>query len=98
MLYKRPPNKYILHRIIEVRENDYVILGDNCIDKEYGIKDIDIIGIMTSYVRNGKEHSINERRYRLYTGFILTTNPVRVFFKKIWVRIKRLLKKVLRRK
>ena len=58
VLYKRPPNKYILHRIVEVRKNDYVILGDNCINKEYGIKDIDIIGVMTSYVRNGKEHSI----------------------------------------
>ena len=39
VLYRRPPNKYVLHRIIAVRPNDYVILGDNCIGREYGIKD-----------------------------------------------------------
>ena len=43
VLYRRPPNSYVLHRIIEVRENDYVILGDNCLNKEYGITDDDII-------------------------------------------------------
>ena len=71
VLYKRPPNKYVLHRIVEVRDNGYVILGDNCINKEYGIKDSDIIGVMTGYVRNGKEHSIYDKSYRLYIGCIL---------------------------
>ena len=65
----------------------------------YGVKAVrDIHGKMISFVRNGKEHSITEKRYRLYTGFILFTNPVRVFFKKMWVRTKRLGKKILRRK
>ena len=54
VLYRRPPNKYVLHRIIEVRRDDYVILGDNCVNKEYGIKDKDIIAVMTGFVRNGK--------------------------------------------
>ena len=39
VLYLRPPKSYVLHRIIEVRKDDYVILGDHCISKEYGIKD-----------------------------------------------------------
>ena len=98
VLFARGKDKYVLHRIIKVLPDQYVILGDNCVNPERGIRDCDIHGKMISFVRNGKEHSINERRYRLYTGFILTTNPVRVFFKKIWVRIKRLLKKILRRK
>ena len=30
-LYKRPNGQYVLHRILKVRENDYVICGDHCI-------------------------------------------------------------------
>ena len=37
VLYRRPPDQYVLHRIIKVRPEDYVILGDNCINREYGI-------------------------------------------------------------
>ena len=97
VLYRRPPNKYVLHRIIEVRTDDYVILGDNCIRKEHGIKDSDILGVMTGFVRSGKEHSINEKRYRLYTWVILNTIPVRVFFKKIKLKTKRMIKRIIKR-
>ena len=83
ILYRHQPKTYVLHRIIKVRENDYVILGDNCIRKEYGIKDEDILGKMTSYVRKGKEHSINDLNYRLYSSYIMHTIPLRIFFKKV---------------
>ncbi len=66
VLYRRPPNRYVLHRIVEVRENDYVIIGDNCINKEYGIRDEDIIGILTGFVRKGREYSVTDRRYLCY--------------------------------
>lgn len=46
VLYRRPPNHYVLHRIVEVRERDYVILGDNCMNKEYGITDEDILNCL----------------------------------------------------
>ena len=38
VLYKRG-DKYILHRILKVRPNDYVICGDHNIWREYGITD-----------------------------------------------------------
>ena len=66
VLYKRPPKSFVLHRVVEVREQDYVILGDNCLEKEYGITDEDILGVMTSFVRNGKEYSVNHKGYCLY--------------------------------
>ncbi|MBR1393087.1 MAG: S24/S26 family peptidase [Ruminococcus sp.] len=97
VLYRRPPKRYVLHRIVEVRPKDYVILGDNCISKEYGILDSDILGVMTAFFRSGKEHSINERGYRLYTWVIIHTIPVRVFFKKALMKLKRAAKKLLRR-
>lgn len=90
VLYKRPPGKYVLHRVIAVREKDYVILGDNCIVKEYGITDEDIMAVMTGFVRNGKEHTTEETGYRLYTFGILHTIPFRVFLRKCMNRINRL--------
>lgn len=55
------------HRIVDTRENNYVILSDNCLTKEYGITDDDIIGVMVAYVRNGRTHTVDEPGYRLYS-------------------------------
>jgi hypothetical protein len=90
ILYRRPPEHYVLHRIIQVRENDYVILGDNCIAKEYGIRDEDIIGVMTGFIRDGKEHSTEEAGYRVYSCLWLFTAPMRVCLKKALVRLRRM--------
>ena len=96
VLYRRPPNKYVLHRIIAVRPDDYVILGDNCVRKEYGIKDSDIIGIMTGFVRNGRSYSVKDLPYRLYSAYIMSTIPIRIFRKKAVLKAKRTVKKIIR--
>ena len=93
VLYRRPPSSYVLHRIIKVREKDYVILGDNCITREYGITDNDIIGVMISYVHNGKKHSVNEFTYRLYSHIWVDFAFVRVFFTRVKFKLKRLIKR-----
>ena len=66
-LYKRPNGQYVLHRILKVRENDYVICGDHCVIKEYGITDDQIIGVLTGVIRDGKQISVTDRGYRFYT-------------------------------
>lgn len=84
VLYKRPPASYVLHRVVEVREDSYVILGDNCINKEYGIKDEDIIGVMTSFVRKGKEYPVTNKGYCIYARVWYFLYPVR----KMWMKAK----------
>lgn len=88
VLYKRPPESFVLHRIVEVREKEYVILGDNCMDKEYGITDADILGVMTSFVRNGKEYSVSQKGYRLYVIVWYGLHPLRKIWKqcRMWIR------------
>ena len=87
VLYRRG-DKYVLHRVVEVRENDYVILGDNCVNREPGVTDDDIIGVMTGFVRGGKEHLVSETGYRLYSALWLRTEKPRVFLKRgyTWLR------------
>ncbi len=93
VLYRRPPKSYVLHRVVEVRENDYVILGDNCLNKEYGIKDEDIIGIMTRFVRKGRDYSVDHKGYMLYSKLWYAIYP----FRRMLKRLRMLLGKMRRR-
>lgn len=65
-LYKRDNGTYVLHRVLKVRKKDYVICGDNRYQREYGISDRHVIGILTGIVRDGREISVHDRRYLLY--------------------------------
>lgn len=49
-LYRRG-GKYVLHRIVDVVDDRYVICGDNCIRREYDITDREIIGVLTGFYR-----------------------------------------------
>ena len=93
VLYKRPPKSFVLHRVVEVRERDYVILGDNCLNKEYGIRDEDILGVMTSFVRNGKEYLVNHKEYRLYAVVWYFLYPLRRVFMKCKIKCRGILRK-----
>ena len=65
-LYRRDSGQYVLHRILKVRKQDYVICGDNRYQKETGITDKHIIGVLEGMVRDGKEILVSDWRYRLY--------------------------------
>lgn len=83
VLYRRPSDKYVLHRVIKVRREDYVILGDNCVNMEYGVKDEDIIGVMTGFVRGGRKYTVSNTWYRIYVLIWMHTIHVRIFLKRL---------------
>ena len=82
-LYIRPDGMYVLHRILRVRKNDYVICGDHCTRREYGITDDDIIGVLTGVIRDGKTISMDSLRYKLYYHLWCDFFYVRVLLLKI---------------
>lgn len=92
-MYKRPNGQYVLHRVVKVLEDGYVILGDNCISKEYNIKDSQILGVLTSLNRKGKEVDLNSFGYKFYVRARYAHYPVRVIISKSKRFIKRLLKR-----
>ena len=65
VLYRRPPAQYVLHRIVEVREKDYVIAGDNCWQREI-IPHGQVVGIAVRFYRGGRWHEVTDPGYRLY--------------------------------
>lgn len=94
-LYKRNSD-YILHRIIEVRPDSYVICGDNCAQKEYGITDEQILGVLVGFYRGSKQVNMDGWRYRLYVRVWCALYPIRRIWKRmlgIAVRVWHLIKK-----
>ena len=76
VLYKRA-DKYILHRVLKVRPNDYVICGDHNIKREYGITDDMILGVMTRVIRDGKSIYPTDWKYKLYVHLWCDFYPIR---------------------
>ena len=64
-LYRRPDGKYVLHRILHVKKNGYVICGDNRWWKE-NVPDEWIVGVVTEFYRREEHIYITDRKYRLY--------------------------------
>ena len=90
ILYRRPSGTYVLHRIVKILPEGYVLCGDNCIVKEPGVSDDWVLAVLTGVTRGGKAVAIHSRRFRfvirLWYGFF---GP-RVLLMKILYRLKSL--------
>ena len=91
-LYRRGQS-YVLHRVIRVRDRDYAIRGDNTYRMETGITDADILGILTSFVWDGKEYTVTDPSYRAYVLLWCALYPLRFAAYHVLRRIRRLKKK-----
>lgn len=80
-LYKRK-DAYILHRIVKVLPDSYVICGDNCEQKEYDITDAHILGVLTEFYRGEKSIDMQGLGYKLYARIWCTSFPIRMFSRK----------------
>ncbi len=85
VLYRRG-SKYILHRVVKVLPDGYVILGDNCLYKERDIKDENILGILVSFNRGRKEIPAEHWSHQLYARAWYFLYPLRFAVK--WLRRK----------
>lgn len=90
-LYKRENGQYVLHRIIKVTKDGYVIRGDNTYSNEYGVTDSQILGVLSGVIRNGKEISVNSMGYKVYSYFWLYTYYIRKVV--VWMKRKNRLSK-----
>lgn len=80
-LYKRG-DKYILHRIIDVLPESYVICGDNCIQREYDITDKEILGVLTEFYRGEKKINLQGKGYLCYAKVWCALYPLRYVYKR----------------
>ena len=66
-LYKRG-EQYVLHRVISLKEGGYIFRGDNTYSPEYVPED-QVLGVLSSFVRNGREYAVTDPRYLRYARF-----------------------------
>ena len=84
-LYRKKGGGYLLHRIIAVTENGYVIRGDNTYVKELNVTDNDFVGVLTAFKRKGKDYTVESKGYRLYArvwNFLYPLRKARNFIKR----------------
>lgn len=74
-LYRRG-SAYVLHRVIQVREKDYLIRGDNTYRLEV-VPDSAVIGVLTGFKRKGKDYSVQDPAYRRYVRVWCAIYPAR---------------------
>ena len=80
-LYKDSHSRYVLHRVIAVRDGYYVMRGDNNFFRETVKKDA-VIGVLVAYRNKNRRHSVNELHYKIYSRFWHYIYPFRAFFRK----------------
>ena len=86
--YKRKNGQFVLHRIIGVDENGYILRGDNQWVKEYDVKDEDVIAVLVSVEKNGKTHSIDGFYCRSYFFFMPVIRWIRRIINSIKIRLR----------
>lgn len=97
-LYVTSYGKYIMHRIIEVHSDHYIIMGDNLLVKEYVTDDM-ICGKLVGFYKNGKRYvdCENSRLYKLYSRLWVALRGLRpafLFIKRALGYVKRTTKKL----
>ncbi len=65
ILYRRDNGQYVLHRIVRVLPDSYTLCGDNTRVREPGIRDDQVLGVLTGILRHGKPIDIHRPGYRL---------------------------------
>lgn len=75
-LYQRENGKYVLHRIIEAGET-YTCMGDNQFLREYGVRQEQLVAVVTAFYRGGRIWSVDALPYRIYCRFWHTSRPLR---------------------
>lgn len=92
-LYRNKDGGYTLHRIVEVGET-YTCIGDNQHVLEHGVRDDQIIAVVTAFIRDGREISVSNIGYRIYCRVWHWLRPV----KRILGKVKRAIQRSFPRK
>ncbi len=67
IFYRRESGQYVLHRVQKIKGENLTLAGDNETRKEYPVKFDQVIGKVKSFTRKGRQHSVNELWYRIYS-------------------------------
>lgn len=88
-LYRRKNGQFVLHRVVGVLDDTYIMCGDNQFLHEEDIPHSAILALMTTVVRNGKRISVNNFLYKIYSVLIVEIQNINYFLRRVWQKIRR---------
>lgn len=85
----RRGNDYVLHRVVRVLPDSYVLCGDNCVEQEQGVTDSQIVGVLVEFYRGNRRVKLDSWGYRVYVRVWCAFYPFRRVRKRILKRMPR---------
>lgn len=77
-LYVREDGSFVLHRVVSVnKDGTYNMCGDNQWVIEHGVRQNQVVGVVTLIERKGRVFSSENLLYRVYVRIWVTVRPLR---------------------
>ncbi len=90
-IYRRADGQYVMHRVVAVKPDHYICLGDNTLTLEH-IYPEQMIGVVSAFKRGDRRIETNAPGYRVYCRLWRLTYP----FRKLICRLKGCARHILR--
>lgn len=87
LAYETLHQRYVLHRLIRIKNEIYVLMGDGNIKGTESIREEDILGIVTDIIRKGKHHSVSSSCWKSYSAVWTRLLPLRRWILAVWRKI-----------
>ena len=82
--------QYVLHRIIKVLPDGYILRGDNSRQKDF-VKREQILGVLVAFQRSKKHHTVKEPFYLVYSRLTVWFHSPKMFVQRVKGKLKRML-------
>ncbi len=96
IFYRRDNGQFVLHRIVGVKDGDYVCRGDNQTESEFPVTPESVIAIVSEFTKDGKTRSVDSFSHRFYSRFIVNTVGIKKYVRKIIAVLRRIKKSVFK--
>ena len=97
ILYRRDNGAYILHRIVRVKGDMFIVTGDN----QWVLEEVrpdQVLAVVDYWYKNGKKKTTKSLWYKLYVWFWVGCLPLRRPILALRRRVGKLIRKIKRRK
>ena len=94
-VYHGANGKYVMHRIVAVKDSCYICLGDNTYHYEK-VRPEQMVAVVSAFRRGEKRISVDDPAYRLYCRVWCAIYPVRRLLKRIEDKLRRCLRRLFK--
>ena len=80
LLYKRSNGQFVMHRAIKIKNDEYIMCGDNQYEHEHGIKKENILAKVKGFYRGEDYYETDNKEYQKYVKRKLPIRRAKIRF------------------